>query len=108
MPQKVAKKVSEMLGVPIEDYLEVKGIYSGHSAKVMAYEIKEGLMGVDSEAHGLHYLLDNQTTHKSLRKLTILVIYQGKEMSIKLDKKMAKAMIEELKDICEMQWEEYL
>lgn len=26
-------------------------------------------------------------------------------MSIKLDLKMAKAMIEELKDICEMQWE---
>lgn len=107
MSQDTADKISELIGVPIQDYLDnVKKISKrGHSARVMAYELREGLMGVDSEAHGLYYLLECNTKRRSERKLTILVIHQGEEMSIKLDLKMAKAMIEELKDICEMQWE---
>jgi transcriptional regulator with XRE-family HTH domain len=109
MSQDTADKISELIGVPIEDYIHnIKKINKrGHSARVMAYELREGLMGVDSNAHGLHYLLDKGTCTSS-RKLTILVIYQGEEMSIKLDRKMAKALIEEIKDICEMQWEGYI
>ena len=106
MSQDTADKISELIGVPIDYYLNNidKPIKKGHSARVMAYELREGLMGVDSEARGLHYMLDKSTTHVSARKLTILVIYKGKEMSIKLNIKMAKALIEEIKDICEMQW----
>ena len=110
MSQGTADKISELIGVPIEDYLNnVKKISKrGHSARVMAYELREGLMGVDSEAHGLHYMLDNKTEKTKRRKLTILTICQGEEGTIKLDLEMAKALIEEIKDICEMQWEGYI
>lgn len=110
MSQDTADKISELIGVPIEDYIHnIKKINKkGHSARVMAYELREGLMGVDSEAHGLHYMLDTKTRTIADRKLTIFTIYQGEEMSIKLDRKMAKALIEEIKDICEMQWEGYI
>lgn len=106
IPQDISDKITEIIGVPINDYLiNTKKIDKrGHSARVMAYELREGLMGVDSKACGLHYMLDKHTRGIADRKLTILSIYQGKESSIKLDLKMAKALIEELKDICEMQW----
>lgn len=124
MPDNVAQKIAEMLDLTPDDVKEsVKLVVSppvkrvkkdtrqnskGHSARLSEIEFNEGLMGINSEAYGLYYLLDKNTPHIPSRKLTILSIYEGKEMKLKLDLKMAKALIEEIKDICEMQWEGYI
>lgn len=110
MPQHIAEGLAEMLNLSPEEVKPNKTIqnHKGYDARVNEIELAEGLMGVESKAQGLFYLLDKENAWISKRKLSILAILEGKESRITLTLKQAQALLEEIKEICEMQWRDYL
>ena len=118
MPQNVANIIAEKLGMNPEDVkpeVKVKEAkpkskreHKGNDARVNEIEYTEGLIGVESNAQGLFYLLDKNTPWVCRRKLSILSVIEGVETRITFTIKQAKELVKELEDICEMQWEGYI
>ena len=118
MPQNVANVIAEKLGmnpeevkpeVKIQEVMQKpKKDHQSHDARVNEIEYTEGLIGVESNAQGLFYLLDKNTPWVSRRKLSILSVIEGNETRITLTVKQAKEFIKEFEDVCEMQWEGYI
>ena len=110
IPQYIAEGLAKLLNLSPEE-VRPKIIplnHKGHDSRVNDIELAEGLMGVESNAQGLFYLLDKNTPWISRRKLSILAILEGNETRLTLTLKQATELLKEIEDICKMQWGEQL
>jgi hypothetical protein len=78
------------------------------SGTITLIEQKEDLLGVESAAKGVYYFVDKNKKGPKLGRIRITTSRDSELKSIELSFIQAKALISEIKDVCELQWGAYI